>query len=198
MAKAKPITWNVIQVKLKELKDLEKNPVKLSAHDAEQIQGSLNKFGQAIPLVANAPAGDGRRRMIDGHQRKTVELAAKVWGPETKVNVSVPDRLLTDDECDELSIRLRRNRGTTDMQKLVINFDTSKLLQFGFAEDELAGVDFKTPKLAEKVEKTRPKDSLRVLISVPVDQAIMAKEIIEQLEEIEGIEILYGGNNKKD
>lgn len=74
-------------------------------------------------------------------------------------------------------------------------FELADLLDWGFEEDELLGVDYKNPRLDEKEEHvTRPRKMLRILISVPVDLAIDAKEHIDVLSEIDGIEIIYGAN----
>jgi hypothetical protein len=189
----KPPIWATEKIKLSELINWEKNPVKLSKADAEQIRISLEKFGQVMPLVANAPI-QGKRRLIDGHQRKSVELAAKAWGPETLVDVRVPSRLLTSAECDELSLRIRRNHGDTDMKKLVTSFSFDDLLHFGFNEAELSAVDFRSPHLAEQTETIRPKQYLRILVSVPVSSAGKAKKFVEPLEKIEGVEVIYGAN----
>jgi hypothetical protein len=188
------IVWTTEKVALGDLINWEKNPVKLTKEDARQIQISLDRFGQVLPLVANAPTTHGKRRMIDGHQRKMVEMASKRWGPKTKVDVRVPSRLLTSAECDELSLRLRRNRGDTDMHKLVLNFDLDSLLKFGFEKNELSAYDFHNPQLAEEESNIRPKQYLRILISIPLAAAGKVKKYIEPIEEMEGIEIIYGAN----
>jgi hypothetical protein len=190
----KPITWSTQKIRLRDLVAWEKNPVKLSKADAEQIRISLEKFGQVMPLVANAPAAQGKRRLIDGHQRKSVELAAKKWSPDTEVDVRVPNRVLTSDECDELSLRLRRNRGETDMRKLVTSFAFDDLLQFGFNEAELSAVDFRNPRLQEQTETIKAKKYLRILVSVPVSVAGKAKKFVQPIEELEGVEVIYGAN----
>lgn len=172
----------------------EKNPVKLSKADAEQIRVSIEKFGQVLPLVANAPAANGKRRLMDGHQRKSVELAARAWGADTEVDVRVPDRLLTAAECDELSLRLRRNHGETDYMKLLTNFDMDQLISAGFGESELAGYNFKNAKLVEKSVEIKPRKFLRILISVPVSKAAQIKKQVEAIEDISGVDVLYGAN----
>jgi hypothetical protein len=56
--------------------------------------------------------------------------------------------------------------------------------------DEFSGIE----QLEETEEKIRAKNMLHVLVSIPVNQAIEAKEIIESLSDIEGVEVLYGAN----
>ena len=146
---AKAIVWSTEQIKLGELKAWNNNPVTLSENDARQIRKSIEKFELVIPLVANAPGEDGKRRLIDGHQRLLVQEAAGAWGPDTTVEVRVPSRKLTEKECDELSIRLRRNTGSWDMDALANNFDVPDLVDWGFEEAELLGVDYRHPVLHE-------------------------------------------------
>ena len=175
---AKPINWSTQKIKISELVKWERNPVKLSKADAEQIRISFEKFGQVLPLVANSPV-NGKRRLIDGHQRYSVEIASKKWSLDTAVDVRTPSRILSSSECDELSLRLRRNRGDTDMRKLVTNFQFNDLLSFGFNEAELSAVDFKSPILKEQEETIRPKEYLRILVSVPIRQAGKAKKYVQ-------------------
>ncbi len=125
------IVWSTQPIRLGDLVEWERNPVQLSEHDAKEIEKSLRKFGLVLPLVANAPLENGRRRLIDGHQRKTILTYARMADSETMLDVRVPDRLLSEKECDELSIRLRRNSGEWNWD-LLSSWDTKELLDFGF------------------------------------------------------------------
>ena len=192
------VVWSTVEVKLGELVEWEKNPVTLSERDAEEIRKSLDRFGLVVPLVANAPRQDGRRRLVDGHQRIHVQEAVGLWGPDTMVEVRVPSRKLTEKECDELSIRLRKNTGDWDWDTMTNNFEVSDLLDWGFEEDELMGVDFQHPKLRETVKEIRPLPMLRALVSIPVDSALDARALLDQVAQIEGVEVLYGANDEKE
>lgn len=135
------IVWTTEKIKLGDLVEWENNPVQLSKHDFEQIKISLDKFGLVLPLVANQPARkNGKRRLIDGHQRKTILVYSEMADTETVLDVRVPNRKLTERECDELSIRLRRNTGEFDFDVLANQFDAGDLLDWGFEEFEL-GMD---------------------------------------------------------
>ncbi len=136
------ITWSTVQLRLGDLIEWEYNPVTLSKHDAAEIKKSIDKFGLVLPLVANAPLEGGVRRLIDGHQRKAIMLMAKQAGKDTMVDVRVPSRPLEERECDELSIRLRRNAGEFDWDILANSFDLPDLLEWGFEKDELLGKGF--------------------------------------------------------
>ncbi len=136
------IIWTTAQLRLGDLVEWEHNPVTLSKHDAAEIKKSIDKFGLVLPLVANAPLEGGVRRLIDGHQRKAIMLMAKQAGKDTMVDVRVPSRPLEERECDELSIRLRRNVGEWSWDLLANTFDMPDLLEWGFEKDELLGKGF--------------------------------------------------------
>lgn len=136
-SKYKPPVWKEIKCRVGDLIAWEQNPVQLSRHDAGEIRKSLEKFGFVIPLVANAPLEHNKRRLIDGHQRTTIMQWADMAGPDTLVDVRVPDRLLSEKEATELTIRLRKNTGDFDFDKLANNFDVTDLMDWGFEEHEL-------------------------------------------------------------
>lgn len=190
----KPPNWSTIQVKISDLVEWDLNPVMVTKKEAAEIEASIRKFGIALPMVANAPAKDGRRRILDGHQRKQILVAAKILGQSSTVAVSVPDRLLNDKECDEITLRLRKNQGKFDPVKLNA-FDRDFLMDIGFDDAELDENDYKNARLKEKEEEVRARPMLRVLISVPIDLALDAKKILTKLAEIKGIELLYGAND---
>ena len=126
------LTWHTEQRRLGDLVDWDKNPRRLSKHDAEHINLSLAKFGVADPLIINLD-----NHLIGGHQRKRI-----INNPEAVVDVRVPSRLLTPEEAEELAIRLNRNNGEWDWEKLAENFDRDSLLAYGFTSLDLVGMNF--------------------------------------------------------
>lgn len=125
------ITWHTEQRRLGDLIDWDKNPRQLSKHDAEHIHRSIDTFGLADPLIINLDD-----RLIGGHQRKLILLSNGAT-VETRVDVRVPSRLLTDRECEELAIRLNKNSGDWDFDLLANGFEVPDLLDWGFTEEEL-------------------------------------------------------------
>lgn len=123
------IKWTTEQIALEKLIEWEKNPVILSDHDEEQIRISLETFGFVIPLVANQPTKAGNCRLIDGHQRKTIMLWSEIAEKKTKIDVRIPSRKLTDKECDNLSLRLRRHMGRFDWHMIGKEFDMDWLME---------------------------------------------------------------------
>jgi hypothetical protein len=143
MPKAPALTWTTIKYRLGDLLEYEQNPVMISERDAKELARSLNKFEHVLPYVAAAPKnGKAGLPLLDGHQRKMVELSLRKVSPNTLVDVRVPSRKLSDKEKQELMIRLRKNTGEFDFDKLANFFDVPDLLEWGFsAKDlEIAGI----------------------------------------------------------
>lgn len=121
------ITWHLEKRKLSDLTDHPRNPRKLDKNDAKQLKESLEKFG-----VIDKPVITTTNMIIGGHQRKQIlkKLAIK------EVECWVPDRELTDKEVDELNIRLNKNIGCFDWDKLANEWEITDLLDWGFSLDE--------------------------------------------------------------
>ena len=120
--------WVLKKVRLKDLKPNKKNPRRLCKNDADQLKRSIEKFGVCEPLVVNLD-----NTIIGGHQRfKTLKALG-----HTEVEVYMPDEALSDEEADELCIRLNKNLGMFDFDILANNFEVEDLLDWGFLPDEL-------------------------------------------------------------
>ena len=142
------ITWHTEKRKLSDLIEWGRNPRQLSKHDAEHIKRSLEKFGVADPLVVNTD-----NLIIGGHQRKRILQMIAEADPNYEVDVRIPDRTLTDEEVAELNIRLNKNSGSWDWDVLANEFEAMELLDWGFTEEELTGLDFG---YQEEVEDAEP------------------------------------------
>ena len=133
----KSLTWTTARVKLGDLKEWDKNPVQISERDAKELAKSLSKFDHVLPYIAAAPKNGHGLPLLDGHQRKQVEIALNKVSPNTLVDVRIPSRKLTERERKEIVIRLRKNTGEFDFDKLANFFDVPDLLEWGFTEKEL-------------------------------------------------------------
>ena len=201
---SKALSWTTKRVKLGDLLEWDKNPVEISERDAKELARSLAKFDHVLPYVAAAPPNGAKGLpLLDGHQRKAVEIALNKVSPNTLVDVRVPSRVLTEKERSELAIRLRKNSGQFDPDALLNWFEGSDLLDWGFAEDELEEIGFDleysgNPTLLEKTENVTPKKHLHILISMDLSESLEAvfdvKEKVSDIEKIPGVEVLYGGN----
>ena len=104
------------------------NPRTLSEKERTDLTASIEKFGQAEPLVVNEGG-----TIIGGHQRVKVMVDLGIG----EADVMVPNRKLTASEEKELNVRLNKNTGSWDWSKLKEFFDTDELVGYGFEDSEL-------------------------------------------------------------
>lgn len=140
------INWHTETRKLSNLKANKKNPRKLSENDAFHLRTSLEKFGLADKIIINLDD-----TIIGGHQRKKVLQNMGI----KEVEVLVPDRELTDKECDEFNIRLNRNAGEWDFDILANEWNIDELVAWGFNPEE-----FSLPPIEEIISEEDESDVL--------------------------------------
>lgn len=121
------IVWRSEKRSLNDLIPAEYNPRQMTEKQAKDLSTSLERFNLADPIVINTD-----NKIIGGHQRINV---LKQRGIQ-EVDVRVPSRQLTEHEEKELNIRLNKNLGEWDIDKLA-GFDEELLLDIGFESDEL-------------------------------------------------------------
>jgi hypothetical protein len=138
----KKITWTTGKAKLGDLIEYEKNPVQISERDARELAKSLKKFGHIIPYTAAAPKNGSKIPILDGHQRKYVEIILLNVSPNTIVEVRFPSRKLTEKEKQEAIVRLRKNTGQFDNDMLLNWYEGEELLEYGFDKVELRDIGF--------------------------------------------------------
>lgn len=132
--------WTLEKRRIKDLKPYPRNPRQLSKKQAAHLQESLDKFGLCEPIVINQD-----NLIIGGHQR--IRTLKKLEHKE--VDCYVPDRQLTEQEVDELCIRLNQNVGSWDWDLLANEWEITDLLNWGFDQEELA-IDIETIQSAEE------------------------------------------------
>lgn len=133
------IDWKVKKVKLSEIKEYEANPRTITEKGLKDLKQSIERFGQAEPLVVNTDMV-----LIGGHARK---IALQSLDYET-CDVIIPSKKLTDKQVQELNIRLNKNiAGTFDFDILTEFFETDDLIEWGFESFE-----FDTKEINEKDE----------------------------------------------
>jgi site-specific DNA-methyltransferase (adenine-specific) len=115
-------------MKVEDMVPADYNPRVLSDKERADLTTSLEKFGQAEPLVVNT---DGT--IIGGHQRVSVLADLGV----EEADVMVPDRKLSPQQEKELNVRLNKNTGSWDWAKLKEFFKTDELIGYGFEDSEL-------------------------------------------------------------
>ncbi|MBL7998328.1 MAG: ParB N-terminal domain-containing protein [Candidatus Kapabacteria bacterium] len=102
------------------------NPRKLSDTQREQVRTSLQKFGFVQPLVVNTHP-ERKNVIVGGWVRATVAKEDLQW-----VNAPCFEVNLTLEQERELNIRLNKNHGEWDWEKLDSFFTPDELMEFGF------------------------------------------------------------------
>lgn len=126
----KKITWKTENRKVKDLIPADYNPRKMTEQERRDLEESIKEFGQVIPVVVNV--GKRKNVLIGGHQRTT--LYADLGYED--VEVMVPSRELTQEEEKKLNLRLNKNTGSWDFEKLK-DMNLELLLDVGFGDEEL-------------------------------------------------------------
>lgn len=122
---------DVVDRKISELIHPDYNPRYISEQDFSQLKKSLKKFEAVEPAVINT--FEGRENVIVGGNQRIRAAEALGWNVYPCYHVS-----LTQGEESELNIRLNKNTGSWDFDKLANEFDVGELLDWGFDESELS------------------------------------------------------------
>src|SRR5271170_7199079 len=140
------IQWHLEKRLIKDLRPHPKNPRQLTKDQERHLSISLEKFGLAEKIIINTD-----NMIIGGHQR--IQILKK--NKEKEVECWVPDRQLTEAEADEFCIRLNRNHGDFDFDKLANEWEVPDLLDWGFRPEELELIDADEIESEEKDEKKK-------------------------------------------
>jgi DNA modification methylase len=125
----KRLLWHTEQRRVSELLPCGYNPRKLTEEQKRELIKSLKKFN-----LAEIPAINTGNTILAGHQRVAALLA--LGRGEEVIDVRVPNRKLTKEECDEYLLRSNRNVGEWDFGKLK-EFKFDFLKEVGFSGFEL-------------------------------------------------------------
>jgi len=144
----------IVMVKTKNLKPAEYNPRLMSKHDADQLAHSMTEFGVVDPIIVNSHPSRNNI-IIGGHQRYYI---AKQLNYEELpvVYVSIDDIKRE----KELNVRLNKNVGEWDWEKLANEFDVDFLKDVGFTDKELQAIpadDIEEDTIPEAPKKARAK-----------------------------------------
>ena len=135
------VKWKIEKRKYKDLQVYYKNPRRISKREAEHLHKSIATFGLVDKPVVNLNG-----TIIGGHQRLYVMAPL----PEDEIEVMMPNRLLTNQEVEELNIRLNKNRGEFDDDILANQYELEDLISYGFTEEELSVKGFSSQEEEEE------------------------------------------------
>ena len=140
------IAWKLETRKISSLKPHPSNPRRLTKEQHAQLKTSLDKFG-----LIDKPICTVEGLILGGHQRIRILKDDGI----KEVECWTPDREMTQQEVDELLIRLNKNTGEFNFDVLGNEFDVVNLLDWGFTADDL-DLDPSEDEPKDKKEKTCP------------------------------------------
>ena len=176
------------------------NPNLGSQRGKVMIESSLKRLGAGRSIVV-----DKNGAIISGNQTAEaaqalgLEDAIVVPSDGTKlVVVQRTDLDLNEAKARELSIADNRASEvslTWSPEALVTALDTPNIeLSPYFTDGEFEELTVPDEPLPERTIELKPQKFVRVLISVPLESAILAREHFDALGKIDGIEVDYGAN----
>lgn len=138
--------WTTKKVKISELKGWSKNPRQIKKDEYEKLVGSINELGNFEPLVINSD-----NTVIAGNQRLGVLQSQGI----DEVEVSVPERELTQKEIDKIGLLSNRHSGEWDLDILANEFDEDLLGEVGLLKllPNESDIDFDNIESNENREK---------------------------------------------
>ncbi len=122
--------WNLQTIKIKELKEHDKNPRQITKDQLYHLDKLISEFGLIDKPIVNLDM-----TIIGGHQRIKILKKKKI----KEVECWVPERQLDSQEIDHLCIGLNLNQGKWDYDILANEWEPIDLLNWGFTEDQLLG-----------------------------------------------------------
>jgi hypothetical protein len=142
------IKWSERGVMLKDLKDYDRNPRRMTKDQFKNLVKSLQEDGYHQRLMINTD-----NTIIGGHQRKKALIAAG-YKPHDMVRVLVPDRLLEGDDLKRVNVRDNLPYGSFDFDMLTADCDIDSLLDWGMPQDWMPSLDDpeSTPSVPEPIK----------------------------------------------
>lgn len=146
--KQESIKWTLKELTIKQLKEHPKNPRQIKKEQFERLGNLISKFG-----LIDKPIVNQDMMLIGGHQRikylkKQKQKTVECW---------VADRLLSDEEIDELCIGLNLHQGSWDFDCLANEWEPLDLLKYGFTEEQLLGTCKEAEEIIEEEKATEKK-----------------------------------------
>lgn len=146
--------WHTENRFLRDLKVLASNPRKITDENFNALKSDIEGIGNFKPLIA-----DIDNTVLAGNQRFRYLLAK--YGGEYEVEVSFPERKLTEEERKKVTILDNRHRGEDDIEILAREYDET-LAELGFPQFADINVDELWKGMPEYVQED--KTSYRDLI----------------------------------
>lgn len=176
------MNWHTETRKISELKNWESNPRTISEESYKELKESIGSLGNFEPLVINT---DGT--VLAGNQRLRIHIEQG----DTEVEVSVPERELTEEEVKKIGIISNRHSGEWDMDKLANEFEDI-LEELGF-DDLLPEVELEV----KEDDYEEPEDLETTVVLGDVYQLGEHRLMCGDSTKIEDVEKLMGRKSIK-
>jgi DNA modification methylase len=125
--------WIETEVKIKELKDYDRNPRRISKEQLAKLIKSIQEDGYRNRIVV-----DIDNTILGGHQRKKALRAAGFSDSDT-IKVLKPTRKLTQEEFDRINVRDNGHFGDWDMDGLSnLGYEMEQLIDWGVPSSQFA------------------------------------------------------------
>ena len=166
------IEWINKKVKLSDVKEYEANPRTITEKGLKDLKQSIERFGQAEPLVVNTDMV-----LIGGHARK---IALQSLDYDI-CDVIMPSKKLTDKQVQELNIRLNRNiAGIFSFDILTEFFETDDLIEWGFESFEFDKPEFKNSNT--EIDVNEMEDEMKITLKFSSEDYWKVKKCFEVSE----------------
>jgi len=124
------LIWTITRRKVKDLLPASYNPRKMTENERRDLEDSIKEFSTPVPIVLNI--GSRNNILINGHQRVSIYADLGI----EEIDAMIPNRELDEKEEKTLNLRLNKNLGSWDEEKLK-ELDMDLLLEVGFGDEEL-------------------------------------------------------------
>lgn len=158
------MNWHTETRKISELKQWESNPRTITDEEYGKLKESIGDLGNFEPLVINV---DGT--VLAGNQRLRVHLERG----DQEVEVSVPERELTEQEIKKIGLISNRHSGEWDMDKLANEFE-DVLTELGF--DDLMSVSYEDKNKEININDFEDKGML--IFRLPQEDYMLALQLL--------------------
>jgi len=126
-----PLKWTSESIPLSGLKEYKHNPRKINKLEFDKLVQSIKEDGYHQRILVNKDY-----TIIGGHQRKKALIKAGMSG-DTKIDILIPNRDLTQQEIDRINVRDNLSFGEYDFDILLDRFDIDTLAEFGMSDEML-------------------------------------------------------------
>lgn len=147
------VQWVLKELPIKSLKDHPKNPRQIGKDQFERLGNLINKFG-----LIDKPIINQDMTIIGGHQRIKYFKKQKA----KTVECWLADRLLSQEDIDELCIGLNLHQGNWDWDIMANQWEPLDLLNYGFTEEQLLGESKEAENIAEILAGDDPEEEIEL------------------------------------